>query len=306
MQSVFSNEVEEIRRSLYVDDLISGGNTLEETENLKKSCVTIFSEGKFELHKWHSNNPKLELEPEPFEEVETSYAKEQLGVKAGEIKLLGVPWDKNTDSIKVNFPEPLKEITKRNVLGNIAKIYDPLGFVSPTTLQGKLIYREICDERMSWDKELNPELLTKWISWELNRPKEVEIARSLVRYQEEIDAIDLHAFGNASGKGVSSVVYAITRQPSGVSQGIVALKSRLAKKGLTIPRLKLIAGHMSANLLHNAREALMGFPIRNTFSWLDSRVALHWIRGNGEYKQFVSHRVHKIQEKDYIQWRYVS
>ena len=50
----------------------------------------------------------------------------------------------------------------------------------------------------------------------------------------------------------------------------------------------------------------MGFPVRNTFSWLDSTVALYWIKGNGEYKQFVNHRVRKIQEKDSIQWRYVS
>ncbi len=101
-------------------------------------------------------------------------------------------------------------------------------------------------------------------------------------------------------------MYAITEQQSGIKQGIVASKSRLAKKGLTIPRLELVAGHMSTNLLHNVKESLVGFPVRNTFSWLDSTVALHWIKGNGEYKQFVNHRVQKIQEKGYIQWRYVS
>ena len=143
---------------------------------------------------------------------------------------------------------------------------------------------------MPWDKEITSELLAKWISWEQNLPKEVETTRSLVGYEEEIEAIDLHAFGDASGKGVSSVVYAVTEQQSG--------KSRLAKKGLTIPGLELVAGNKSTNL--------MGFPVRNTFSWLDSTIALYWIKGNGEYKQFVNHRVRKIQEKDYIQWRYVS
>ena len=293
------------------------------------------------MHKWHSNNPALETEIKPLEAeikpleteikpleteikpleaeikpleaetkslqtVETSYAKEQLGVKPGETSLLGVPWDKEKDTIKVNFPDSLKEITKRSVLGNIAKIYDPLGIVSPTTLQGKLIYREVCDARMPWDKELTPELLAKWISWEQNLPKEVETTRSLVGYEEEFEAIDPHACGDASGKGVSLVVYAVTEQQSGINQGIVASKSRLAKKGLTIPRLELVAGHMSTNLFHNVKESLMGFPVRNTFSWLDSTVALYWIKGNGEYKQFVNHRVRKIQEKDYIQWRYVS
>ena len=35
-------------------------------------------------------------------------------------------------------------------------------------------------------------------------------------------------------------------------------------------------------------------------------VALHWIRGNGSYKQFVSNRIKKIQDKDFIIWRYVT
>ena len=89
-------------------------------------------------------------------------------------------------------------------------------------------------------------------------------------------------------------------------QGIVASSSRLAKKGLIIPRLELVAGHMSTNLLHNVKESLRGFPVLNTFSWLDSTVALYWIKEKSKYKQFVGHRVWKIKEKDYIQWRYVS
>ena len=63
---------------------------------------------------------------------------------------------------------------------------------------------------------------------------------------------------------------------------------------------------MSTSLVYNVKEALQGFPVRSVHCWLDSSFALHWIRGNGEYKQFVSNRVRKIQEKNYIQWRYVS
>ena len=38
---------------------------------------------------------------------------------------------------------------------------------------------------------------------------------------------------------------------------------------------------------------------------LDSSVALHWIKGNGDYRQFVANRVSKIQQHSFIQWRYV-
>ena len=63
---------------------------------------------------------------------------------------------------------------------------------------------------------------------------------------------------------------------------------------------------MSTNLLYNVKESLNGLTVQNTFSRLDSTVALHWIRGNGEYKQFVNHHVRKVQGKEYIRWRYVS
>ena len=62
---------------------------------------------------------------------------------------------------------------------------------------------------------------------------------------------------------------------------------------------------MAANLLTNVRDALIGFPVKSLYAWLDSSVALHWIRGSGEYKQFVSNRVRKIREKTEITWRHV-
>jgi tRNA 2-selenouridine synthase SelU len=51
-------------------------------------------------------------------------------------------------------------------------------------------------------------------------------------------------------------------QASGVTQGLVAAKSRLAKQGLTIPRLELVSGHMASNAADNFRRALEGFPVR--------------------------------------------
>ena len=116
----------------------------------------------------------------------------------------------------------------------------------------------------------------------------------LVEYREEILSTDPHAFGDAGSKDNSAAVYAVTHKSSGITQGLVASKSRLAKKGLTTPRLELVAGHMATNLVDNVKEALQGFPIRSVYGWLDSSVALHWIKGGGNYKQFVGNRVSKI------------
>ena len=113
-------------------------------------------------------------------------------------------------------------------------------------------------------------------------------------------------FGDASGVGVSTAVYAVVHQKSGVNQGLIAANSCLAKKNLTVPRLELVSAHRAANLAMNATDALEGYPVRSVNGWTDSTMALHWIRGKGNYKQFVHNRVMKIQAKSNIQWRHVS
>ena len=88
--------------------------------------------------------------------------------------------------------------------------------------------------------------------------------------------------------------------------GLVTAKARLAKQGLSIPRQELVSGHMAINRITNTRDALEGFPVGELHCWLDSTVALHWIRGDGDYKQFVRNRVSKIQQHSDVKWRHVT
>ena len=44
--------IREIRRSLYVDALISGGYNSGEVRQFKTKVIKIFQEAGFELHKW--------------------------------------------------------------------------------------------------------------------------------------------------------------------------------------------------------------------------------------------------------------
>ena len=119
--------------------------------------------------------------------------------------------------------------------------------------------------------------------------------------------MELHAFGDtSSGFGISAVAYAVITQASGMSRELVAAKSRLAKKNLTIPRLELVAAHMAANLVENVRAAIEGYPVKSVHGWIDSTVALHWISGGGTYKQFVAYRVRKFNAKNFIEWRNVE
>ena len=108
-----------------------------------------------------------------------------------------------------------------------------------------------------------------------------------------------------SGNGVAACVYAVVEQDSGTNQGLVAARSRLPKRGVTIPRLELVAAHMPVNLASNVKEALIRFPVTKVQCWSDSSVVLHWITGGGEYKLFVANWINKINEHQGVVWRHV-
>ena len=52
-------------------------------------------------------------------------------------------------------------------------------------------------------------------------------------------------------------------------QGLIACKSILSKKDITIPRLELIAAHMAANLATNIKAALKDLNIRSVIGGTD-------------------------------------
>lgn len=297
--------IAELRRSLYVDDLVSGKPTVKEAQDLKRGAIKVFEDAKFTLHKWHSNVSALE-ESETRTENEETFAKQQLGTQKGEeSSLLGLPWNKLKDQISVIFPKNNAVRTKRGLLRNLATIYDPLGLVSPLTLKGKFIFRDVCISKVAWDAQLPEQIAKEWLQWEKILPQEVVVPRCLTIQQEQIEEIELHAFGDASAKGVAAAVYSIVRQQSGVNVGLVAAKARLAKQGLTIPRLELVAAHMATNLIINVKQALEGMPVTQLHGWLDSLVVLHWLKGGGQYKQFVANRVRKMQSHPEVSWHHV-
>ena len=69
--------VKQIREGLYVDDLITGGSTVPQTQIVKDKAVEVFADAVFTIHKWHSNSS--ELEPDGESQAESSdltYAKD--------------------------------------------------------------------------------------------------------------------------------------------------------------------------------------------------------------------------------------
>ena len=92
--------VAEIQKSLYVDDLVSGGATVEEAKELKEQSAEIFEDASFTLHKWHFNATVLEEPARIPSEGEETYAKKQLGQPKGEeSSILGLGWNKTRNEL---------------------------------------------------------------------------------------------------------------------------------------------------------------------------------------------------------------
>ena len=56
-------------------------------------------------------------------------------------------------------------VIKRGILSHLGSIYDPLGIISLTLVEGKRIYRKACDENQEWNKEVSPALTQDWLKW---------------------------------------------------------------------------------------------------------------------------------------------
>ena len=186
----------------------------------------------------------------------------------------------------------------------LAKVYDPLGVASPITLQEKQICREACNCKVSWDAAIPENLQIRWQRWEKSLPTEVSTRRPLAPYQQPVISVELRVFRDASTYGVGAAVYSVVRQEDGIAQTLVAAKARLAKRELTVLRLELVSAHMATNLIINVRNAPKELPGPTVYGWLDSTVALHWIVGNCQYRQFVANCVQKIRQHPQVQWRH--
>lgn len=104
----YPEETEHLRRSFYVDDVLSGGQNIQQARTRKKIATEIMNDASLELHKWHSNEPQLEYRPHSTPYEEQSYAKQQLQTQSRGSKLLGVKWNKENDTIAVQFLDSLE------------------------------------------------------------------------------------------------------------------------------------------------------------------------------------------------------
>ncbi|XP_065062455.1 uncharacterized protein LOC135689235, partial [Rhopilema esculentum] len=304
-----------LSRSFYVDDLVLGCYDEESGKELYNKAKKRMLEAGFNLRKWKSNDPKLAQYFKVMEETgkhpadgggECSYVKEMLGEEISDTKskVLGITWDMLKDNLefeltKIENSVPNSPVTKRTILSMISKLFDPLGLVSPIIVSAKVLFQELCTLKLGWDDEVPVEMLNKWNKFvcDLSSVGVISLPRCL--YEKSTDKVNkcyLHGFADASKKAYCAMVYLVCETDTGMHSRLICAKTRVAPlKELSIPRLELMSGRILSTLVETVYNALSPqIRIDGCRYWLDSKTALYWINNQGEWRQFVQHRVNEI------------
>ena len=115
----------------YVDDILTGADTLEQTQLLKEELIGLLKAGGFPLSKWTANHPDL-LAALPSHLVAPSLQRVWYQTEA--FQMLGVLWQFLDDCFTFQCKEvsSKNQVTKRKALWFIARLYDPMGWIAGT------------------------------------------------------------------------------------------------------------------------------------------------------------------------------
>ncbi|GFT74766.1 integrase catalytic domain-containing protein [Trichonephila clavipes] len=150
----FPDAADVICNDSYIDDILSGESTLEGAKKLQTRLSQLLMREGFELHKGVSNSREL------LKDLSASSYVFDKEFQDAPVKTLGMLWDpkvacltyKVKISDKVNF-------SKRDVLSEIARLYDPLGLIGPIVTKAKIFIQELWKIKLDWSEQLPPDAM---------------------------------------------------------------------------------------------------------------------------------------------------
>ena len=189
-------------------------------------------------------------------------------------------------------------MTRRTVLSKIARIFDPLGLVSPVTVSAKIFMQSLWLTNLDWDTPLPPPDVGYWNRYvedlpELNR---IAVPRWLGLHRSS-QQVELRGFADASERAYAGVVYLRVVDTDGtIRNQLITAKTKVAPlKGISLPRLELCAATLLTRL---ATLTCKSLELENiaVHLWSDSTITLAWIQGHpSRWKTYVANRVSEIQ-----------
>ena len=131
------------------------------------------------------------------------------------------------------------------MLSLVSAVYDPIGLVAPFTVKVRLLLKDIWrSSGQKWDDVLAQDMRESFLEWRSELPMLSEIVITRCFFQQPVDEIELHVFGDSSKD-----VFLRGRTASETKIAFVFGKARVAPmETLTIPELELPAALLAARL----------------------------------------------------------
>lgn len=304
-----------LEHGLYVDDNLFGADDVQGAKQIKDQLIKLLAGGGFILRKWASNSPELLAEIDPSNH---GLAFEKTLQEGDGIKLLGMFWCPSSDSFQfrismLDIPAP----TKRLVLSVIARIFDPLGLVSPVIVTAKILLQSLWKLKIDWDMSLPADILARWNAFYNSLPylDQVKVPRWF-QLSPDVLSYELHAFCDASLHAYAATAYLRVQLANNeVYTSLVMSKTRVAPTKvpksfatpeLTIPRLELCGALLLTDLI-NYLKTIPSFENIPITCWTDATIVLGWLRKPpSQSHTFISNRVQAILKITTAeQWRHV-
>ena len=286
-----SHIADDMKKNIYVDNILSGCHTEEEIVNYYVQAREIMSQARFNLRSWSSNSHRLQK----------LTATDQTGDTNPTVYILGLRWNTATDTLslaprKLPFTSDTL-ITKQEVLQVSSQFYDPLGWTTPVTISAKILLQEIWRSKVSWDGPLNEIMREKWLAIlaDISKLPSLIIPLAYFPSSKTSSSIDhVFVFSDASAKAYGAVVYFCKNNHI----SLVMSKCRVAPiKSVTLPKLELMAAVMATRL---AKFIISTMNLQcqeisdSVHFWTDSQIVLYWICKHSNSKPFITHRVKEI------------
>ncbi|XP_023233085.1 uncharacterized protein LOC111632789 [Centruroides sculpturatus] len=273
-----------VERDFYVNDLMTGKDEGQGAVYLFQQLTEMLNKGQFYFRKLISNDRTVTSALQQSESTDYHH------IKVSELtKALGFNWSTKEDIVyfvlcKFSSQPP----TKRTVISDIARLFDPLGWLAPVTIKAKMMLQCLCTIGTPWDELLPTVIAEQWKGFraELQTLTEIKIPCHAI---DRKYPLQLHGFANASERAYAAVVYSRQQIQGEVIIKILCAKIKVAPlKVVTLPRLELCATQLLAKLMHRVNQQLQ-INKENIFAWSDSTIALSSIQSESRnWKTFVA------------------
>ncbi|UYV79200.1 hypothetical protein LAZ67_17001487 [Cordylochernes scorpioides] len=193
-----------VQTDFYVDDLLSGADTIEEATCHIREVNNLLSSAEFSLRKWRSNVP--EILSGFSEQVEDRHNLRDFESDSC-VKILGICWNPSLDIFQILVNDiPEQTNSKKHLLSHISRIFDPIGWLSPVIIRLKILLQSLWKQKLNWDDPLPDTLCSQWkkIEKELSVLNKIKILRYF-SCRGALLSLELHGFCDSSEVAYAAV-----------------------------------------------------------------------------------------------------